>query len=545
MGNEVRIKAGVYGNAKQEVKSIHDAWNKFQRDGSQGVKAGLTAAAATKGFSLLDQAISGAIGLLGDANQAALDEEASISRLDSALRANVKGWNGNGEAIEKVLKSRMKLGFSDDEQRESLALLVVATKDHSKALNIERTAMDLARLKRIDLKTASEALIKVEAGQFRALKALGIELRDGATQTEALAAVQAAAAGQAEDYAKTNSGKLLKSQVEVGEAMEKLGGVIMPAVADGLGAIATGVSEVGLAFDKLAGRTGMSFTEVELAAKNGSQAAGAHLNWLKAQAGAVGPVIHNMATASKDDLAEIGDAAGDAAGDVENALETIVESFDRARSDLESAASGAADSLFDPILAKAELAEIELEEGRLRNVRNAAKAGSKERAQAQSDLDAVNKKRMEVLATLASYGDKSAATTLKAMIATAKASGTLSDEQIADLNLLLSKLNQVEAAARRLASLKFMASASKDDGFRAGGGPVFPGAAYTVGERGPETLVMGPSGGGYVIPNAGGGMSAPVVQNFYATFAGLAPASPADKERVRQWLRELGFVERR
>jgi uncharacterized protein (DUF2164 family) len=38
----------------------------------------------------------------------------------------------------------------------------------------------------------------------------------------------------------------------------------------------------------------------------------------------------------------------------------------------------------------------------------------------------------------------------------------------------------------------------------ASGGPAMPGMTYTVGERGPETLVMGRAGG-YVIPNSGGG----------------------------------------
>jgi hypothetical protein len=42
----------------------------------------------------------------------------------------------------------------------------------------------------------------------------------------------------------------------------------------------------------------------------------------------------------------------------------------------------------------------------------------------------------------------------------------------------------------------------KVPGERAAGGPVLPGSIYTVGERGPETLVMG-SSGGRVIPNAG------------------------------------------
>jgi hypothetical protein len=43
-------------------------------------------------------------------------------------------------------------------------------------------------------------------------------------------------------------------------------------------------------------------------------------------------------------------------------------------------------------------------------------------------------------------------------------------------------------------------------GGKAGGGMVVPGGIYTVGEKGPETLVMG-SSGGTVIPNGGGGQS--------------------------------------
>ena len=47
-------------------------------------------------------------------------------------------------------------------------------------------------------------------------------------------------------------------------------------------------------------------------------------------------------------------------------------------------------------------------------------------------------------------------------------------------------------------------------GPRAGGGPVMAGSSYTIGERGPETLVMG-SRSGYVVPNGAGGISIGVV----------------------------------
>jgi myosin heavy subunit len=57
---------------------------------------------------------------------------------------------------------------------------------------------------------------------------------------------------------------------------------------------------------------------------------------------------------------------------------------------------------------------------------------------------------------------------------------------------------------------------------RASGGPVYPGGVYTVGERGPETLVMGATGG-TVIPNSGGGGGQTV--NVYVT-------TNADPDRI-------------
>lgn len=199
-----------------------------------GLVDGLKLGAGISAFGALDTAISSTIGFLGDAVRAAREDEESQTRLGAALRANVPNWDGNTAAIERTLESRMRLGFSDDEQRKSLAVLVVATNDVNKALDLQSAAMDLARLKGISLEEASNALIKVEGGQYRLLKALGIQLPKNATATEALAAVQKAAAGSAETFANTSQGKLLASQVKVGEAMEKLGYVLLPAVTDAM-----------------------------------------------------------------------------------------------------------------------------------------------------------------------------------------------------------------------------------------------------------------------------------------------------------------------
>lgn len=216
-----------------------------------GLLAGLGLGAGLGAIGLATSALSKMTDVMGDAVQAAIEEEASISKLDAALRANVDGYEGNTDAIEETLAARMRLGFADDEQRESLALAVAATHDETEALKLQRTAMDLARFKRISLKEATEALIKVEGGQFRILKTLGIQLPKNATATEALAAVQAVAAGQAEAFAETSEGRLLSSQIKVGEALEKLGGRALPFFAAGVEGAAEVVETLVLGLDGL------------------------------------------------------------------------------------------------------------------------------------------------------------------------------------------------------------------------------------------------------------------------------------------------------
>ena len=176
---------------------------------------------------LVARGIGAVTDALGDSLQAARDDQLSVDHLTASLKANVEGWDGSTRAIEHNIEKGQALAFTDDALRESLALLVGATHDVSEAQRTQNVAMDLARFKRIDLRTASEALIKVEAGQFRMLKTLGIELRKGATATEALAAVQKVAAGQAETYAKTSTGAAEVLNIKMGELSESFGRFLM------------------------------------------------------------------------------------------------------------------------------------------------------------------------------------------------------------------------------------------------------------------------------------------------------------------------------
>ena len=105
------------------------------------------------------------------------------------------------------------------------------TKDVDKALELQATAMDLARLRGMDLVTAGDLIGKVYAGNLGTLSRYGIVLRKGTTAAEALAEIQRRASGQAQAYADTTEGQMVVAQIKMNDAMEELGETLTPLAA--------------------------------------------------------------------------------------------------------------------------------------------------------------------------------------------------------------------------------------------------------------------------------------------------------------------------
>lgn len=175
-------------------------------------------------------AVGALVGGIGLAIKSAGDEQKNIEKLNAALVASVPGWDGNTAAIEGLIAKREDLAFSDDDLRDSLAVLVTSTKDVTEAQNLQAIAMDLARFKGIDLATASTAVAKASQGSTKEIKALGLELDDTATASDNLLAIQKATAGQAEGYAKTMGGKWEAFNNKLGDVVETIGGALIPVV---------------------------------------------------------------------------------------------------------------------------------------------------------------------------------------------------------------------------------------------------------------------------------------------------------------------------
>jgi hypothetical protein len=192
--------------------------------GGVGLGAGLGA------FSAISSGVGMVTDALADSVKKAIEEQAGMERLGAALKANIPAWNGNTDAIEKVIAEREKLAFSDGDQRDSLALLVGITHDATKALDLQRQAMDLARLRGISLSDASTILGKVYSGNTAILKRYGIQVKKGSTATQALAQVQKQSAGQADAYANTAQGSFESLQIAIDDAEESIGQKLLPTI---------------------------------------------------------------------------------------------------------------------------------------------------------------------------------------------------------------------------------------------------------------------------------------------------------------------------
>ncbi|CAB4173652.1 hypothetical protein UFOVP1028_40 [uncultured Caudovirales phage] len=278
MANSVRIAASVDDQISGPLDRLRD---KFDQMGKGAASASLIgnagAMALAAGVNLAGQAIGRVTELVGASVAAYREDQVSVAGLTAALAANVTGFDGNTDAIEKTIASRMRLGFSDDAQREGLKILTAATNDSAQALAAQRVAMDLARFRGIDLSTASDMVAKAFNGNVTSLKKLGIELPKGTEGMAALAAITKVAGAAASAYADTDLGKAEAATIRLSEVQERLGAAfskvdaalkpLQADVAEGAAEFITrgieGWTMLGSAVTKWSGDIGLNTDEVQ------------------------------------------------------------------------------------------------------------------------------------------------------------------------------------------------------------------------------------------------------------------------------------------
>ncbi len=163
------------------------------------------------------------------AGKAAAEEEVGVQRLAAAVTASGGNWDTASTAIENYLtKELARTALDDGAGREAISRLTTATGDYQQALDLMGLAQDLSAAKGIDLASAAEIVGKVANGNTSALSRYGIVLEEGATAQEALAAMQATFAGQAEAYGNTTAGAQQKMDIAFGNLKETVGGFVLP-----------------------------------------------------------------------------------------------------------------------------------------------------------------------------------------------------------------------------------------------------------------------------------------------------------------------------
>ncbi|MBN1690454.1 MAG: phage tail tape measure protein [Dehalococcoidia bacterium] len=171
---------------------------------------------------------TGLIAALVKSTEAAAQEQAGIERLRISLNNVGIAYEGANGALEKWIDSQQQsTAFADDQQREALSNLVVATGDLTEAQDLLTLSMDLARWKGMDLSSAAGIIQKVYAGNMGILSRYGIIVDENATKEEALAAIQKKAAGQAAAYAKTAAGQMELLKNNIGDISEAIGATLL------------------------------------------------------------------------------------------------------------------------------------------------------------------------------------------------------------------------------------------------------------------------------------------------------------------------------
>jgi phage-related protein len=213
-------------------KAVSDAGSKMDDAGTKatGLGSKLGSVASIAGGFIVAQGITQVGGYLMDAAKAAAADEQATMRLQQTLHNLGGDYDSNLAKVNAAITSGQELAFTDDEVRDSFQTLAVATGDTDEALSRQKLAMDLARGAGIPLAAATKMVSKVNEESVDTFKRLGINIADGATEAEALAAVQAKFAGQSDTYAKSTAGQFEVAQIKMAEAQETIGTALLPAM---------------------------------------------------------------------------------------------------------------------------------------------------------------------------------------------------------------------------------------------------------------------------------------------------------------------------
>lgn len=252
------ILVEILGDARHFASELDKASGKTKRFGATAKLVGTVAVGAL------------AVGL-EESVKAAMDAEKSTERLRQAFINTHLSMRTYSDEIDRAEASGRKLGFTDEQTKDSLGSLLTATGNVKDSMNQLAVAQDLARFKGVSLADATKALTMLHAGSVRALKQLGLQtdkvteaqdrvkaafdkhsgaayeaaLADAkvkdkqATLANTLTLVTEKVHGQAKAFGDTAAGQMAQFHAQTEHLKVELGTKLLPALIQIIGALNT------------------------------------------------------------------------------------------------------------------------------------------------------------------------------------------------------------------------------------------------------------------------------------------------------------------
>lgn len=223
------------GQSKEQLEKLNDSLKENEKQLQKTAEANKQLSKMGAGFMAVGASM---LAVLGLSAKAAAEEEQGIIKLSTALKNVGVNYDEVKDSLEGVITATQnKTAVADDAQREALGSLVTITGDYNRALKLLPLTLDLARGKGMDFASAAQIIGRVSSGNTSILARYGIQLKEGASATEALGMLQKMYAGQAEAYGKSTAGAMENIKNKTSDLMETIGSTLLPIISAAANAI--------------------------------------------------------------------------------------------------------------------------------------------------------------------------------------------------------------------------------------------------------------------------------------------------------------------
>lgn len=224
-GNTRKLTVEIIGDAKGMTRATAEADNAVD---AFGKKLGGFADIVKGAF-----VATAVVDFARESVKAAQEDAAAQDRLAKTLQNVVGATDEQIAAVEASIGSMEdQYAVADDKLRPAFETLVRETKDVSQAQADMQTALDISAGTGKDLEAVALALVKAHNGQYRALRDLGVEVKDAEGKTRSYADVQAELnqmfAGAAANAVDTQEGRMRKLALQYDNLKEEIGTALLP-----------------------------------------------------------------------------------------------------------------------------------------------------------------------------------------------------------------------------------------------------------------------------------------------------------------------------